>query len=163
MGLDITYYRKATPPTEQQAAALQQFPEDDRHDAAYDLGMHHVYINENFPGRNAGIPPHEFVAAERAGGFCAGSYSGYNRWRNQLAHLVGRQQRSDRPGPFMELTFFSDCEGVIGPVVSAKLAKDFAMYQPFADSHSDEWFRKRYAEWRAAFEAATDGGFVDFH
>ena len=62
MGLDITYYRKATPPTEQQAAALQQFPEDDRHDAAYDLGMHHVYINENFPGRNAGIPPHEFVA-----------------------------------------------------------------------------------------------------
>ena len=163
MGLDITYYRQATSPTEQQAAALQQFRGDDRRDKAAGLGMHCVWINKSFPGREEGIPPHEFVAAECVGGFCAGSYTGYGRWRSQLAELVGRQQRSDSPGPFMELTYFSDCEGVIGPVVSAKLAKDFAMYQPFADSHSDEWFRKKYAEWRVAFETAADGGFVDFH
>jgi hypothetical protein len=66
-------------------------------------------------------------------------------------------------GPFWELIHFSDCEGTIGPEVSAKLAQDFARYQDQADAHPDERFRDLYATWRTAFEMASQGGAVDFH
>jgi len=113
-------------------------------------------------------------------GLHAGSYGGYNRWREQLAELAGypagdyeqygRTYQSHcvpcwngEAGPFSELINFSDCEGVIGASVSAKLAKDFADFQPKADAHEDDRFRMKYAEWRQAFEMASDSGAVDFH
>ena len=58
---------------------------------------------------------------------------------------------------------FSDCEGVIGPKTSAKLAKDFAEFQAQADAHPDDWFRDLYTTWRRAFELASDDGAVGFH
>ncbi len=109
----------------------------------------------------------------------AGSYGGYNRWREQLAELAGwpriphEEDGANRPscaasawnateGPFWELIAFSDCEGTIGAVTAAKLAKDFANHQAKADAHEDERFRAKYKEWRAAFELAADGGVVSF-
>jgi len=116
-------------------------------------------------------------------GFCAGSYGGYNTWREQLAILAGCYEPTLHEsgydtkgrmlysagawaatgGAFWELINFSDCEGVIGPKTSAKLAKDFADFQSKADQHPDEYFRRKYSEWRQAFELASDDGAVSFH
>ena len=68
--------------------------------------------------------------------------------------------------PFVELIDFSDCEGVIGPKVAAKLAKDFADYEfmasAFAAESNDDFFLALYREWRRAFEWAADGGMIYF-
>lgn len=113
-------------------------------------------------------------------GFCAGSYGGYNGWRESLAKMAGypsgkyEQYGKDwdshcvacwegQLGPFSELINFSDCEGAIGAKVAAKLAQDFAEHQQKVDAHPDDRFRRLYGEWRKAFEMAKDNGAVHFH
>lgn len=56
---------------------------------------------------------YETTAETHTHGFRAGSYTGYNRWREDL-------QRQFNPGrdpekPFYELIWFADNEGTIGP------------------------------------------------
>lgn len=98
----------------------------------------------------------------------AGSYSSYNRWREQLLSLVSEHNIDDywkeneffinyeyneyqllirekklnrilengekreiknlKNLPFVELIYFSDCEGYIGPEVCKKLYQDFKKY-----------------------------------
>lgn len=103
--------------------------------------------------------------------FRAGSYSGYNLWRAQLAALIGSSDKviwlDPQPGPFVELINNSDCNGFIGPKTSAKLAADFAQWddaaRDFSARHGDEhWFYSLYTEWRRAFELAANGGVVRF-
>lgn len=112
-------------------------------------------------------------------GFQAGSYSGYNRWRENLclfAHGVDPEtiwfaEDVWEGKPFFELILFSDAQGTIGPETSAKLAKDFAFYelhclsraQEIPDEGEREWFIEKYEDWRAAFELAAQDGFVIFH
>lgn len=110
--------------------------------------------------------------------FRAGVYSGYSAFRESLAKLAGypkavttyrgiTETRHDEGafaasgGPFWELIYFSDCEGVIGPTTSAKLARDFSEHQ--AKAGADEWFFERYRNWKEAFELAAKGGAVRFH
>jgi len=164
MGLDITA-----------ASKLELIP-----DAPVDLDAFHVGSNpDEFADRADGLKPGLYRSHAELN-FRAGSYSGYNAWREQLAELAGYPKRmhfsGHKPpealhaagawettsGPFWELINFSDCEGVIGPKTSVKLAKDFADHQAKADAHPDEWFRDLYAMWRRAFELASDAGAVDF-
>lgn len=157
MGLDISYYR--------QAKYVREYPEDGDYDYPNEIGAH---VNPDFPEQADGLISGIYTA-EDEGGFRAGSYGGYNQWRSQLAGLAGYTDRaafqgSVPPGSaFLPLINFSDCEGVIGPKTSAQLAADFAEYQHAADRHPDDWFRQKYADWRTAFETASDNGFVDFH
>lgn len=176
MGLDIAYYKNLT-----------------RIDCVFDEDGEPIdpttrqpietyfkaYVNPAFPGRN-GIVAHKGVYSyESRGSFCAGNYSAYNTWREELAKLAGfpakkyerfgaQHTRHDagafaaEAGPFWELICFSDCEGVIGSEVSAKIAADFASFQAAADDHGDEWFRRQYADWRTAFETAAQNGAVYF-
>lgn len=134
---------------------------------------------DEFAAQADGLEPGSYDY-ERALDFRAGSYSGYNTWRNQLAELAGypavRHESSYKPseelyaagawkakgGPFWELINFSDCEGVIGATTSTKLAKDFAEFQAKADAHPSDWFRACYADWRKAFELASQEGAVVF-
>lgn len=160
MGLDISAYRQAK---KLDAAQLDENGEPvDYVRIAYGR----VFDNTDFPGRNDGLENGYYSAAEGMV-FRAGSYGGYNRWRDELAQLVGAPGasaylgESGRSGPFAELINFSDCEGTIGPVTSAKLAKDFADFQHVAGETG--YFAESYALWRKAFEMAADGGFVDFH
>jgi hypothetical protein len=138
------------------------------------------HVNPHFPGREAPLEDGAAYLAEEGEGFRAGSYGGYNHWREGLAALAGYPLTerevygttifshdagawSVDSGPFHELINFSDCEGVIGSVVSAKLAKDFADFQDRADSHMDVGWRELYTQWRHAFEMAANGGAVSFH
>lgn len=107
--------------------------------------------------------------------FRAGSYSGYNAWREWLAktiHGVTPQTIWDNPDqyigkPFYELIEFSDCEGTIGPKISAKLAEDFRNYFADIDSLDEtddvDCYKTKYRDWQKAFELAANTGAVCFH
>lgn len=179
MGLDITAYKQLTKIDCVFDAQGEPIHPETREELKYDF---RAYVSTGFPGRAGMIEDRAIYSAVDRHGFRAGSYGGYNQWRDELAKLAGYpakpvdryntgnvQQRHDQgawdadSGPFWELINFSDCEGVIGSEVSAKLAKDFAEHQGAADAHEDEYFRERYKEWRKAFEMASDNGAVDFH
>lgn len=182
MGLDISAYRRVT--------KLDVIFDEDGE--AIDKETHEyvdcdvrVFANPDFPGRAEGVEHRAAYKAQESMGFRADSYSGYNAWRNELAKLAGYPKTpyetygnvrvghdagawAAEKGPFWELINFSDCEGTIGPVVSAKLAKDFSEWDERAkqydqDNALDGYFYKRLQEWRQAFEMASDGGLVDFH
>lgn len=177
MGLDITAYRKVRLMDTELTRK-----DEDYYDFVEENGGFTTYVNEAFPGRADPIlDGRGYETDEEAFGFRAGSYSGYNDWRNQLAELAGYAcVESERPyrgkelrcdesafnadsGPFHELISFSDCEGIIGSVAAKKLAKDFADFQEKADSFGDEYFRRKYADWRKACEMAADDGCIKFH
>jgi hypothetical protein len=177
MGLDITYYKNLTkldclfdrdgdPVHPKTRAPIENFAR--------------IRANSSFPERETPLEDGGIYICEEREGFNAGPYSLYNRWREQLAKLAGypavevdeygtKQMRHDvgawqsEGGPFYELINFSDCEGTIGPVVSAKLAKDFADFQSKADAVESEDWRESYADWRKAFETAAQNGAVHFH
>jgi hypothetical protein len=166
MGLDITAYSKLT--------KVPHAVEDDGEDYLQ------VYANPHFPGRAKGLEDGAYYSFDASMGFRAGSYSGYHNWREQLARMAGYapvpySMFGDDPqlshqagafevesGPFWELICFSDCEGTIGPVVSAKLLQDFRDYDEVAKK-LDENFYAKYSRFTEAFAMAADGGAVDFH
>ena len=141
-----------------------------------------VYDNKDFD-RIDGHPQGFYRSTEETESisFKAGSYGTYNGWRADLAQMamgirpeeVWVDEESFAGRPFVELIHFSDCEGAIGPEISAKLAKDFADYEEkakewskghFADwpDEGEIWIYK-YENWKRAFELAAQGGFVMFH
>lgn len=171
MGLDITAWRRLRPVAEPDY-------DSEYHDTHVD-----VHASSHFPGRTAGLANGWYEGSRCEllgpfGGFRAGSYSGYNSWREWLAKLAGypateSPEAPDKPhsagawaasgGPFWELINFYDNEGEIGPIVSAKLAADFAEWDERAKAASPEgWEYDRYKFWRLAFEWASDGGCVEF-
>lgn len=177
MGLDITAYRRIAKLDAVFDSGGDPIDHKTRELLDYDF---RAYINSDFPGRADDIEDRAVYSAGEWLGFRAGSYGWYNAWRDSLAELagypLGKYEQYGRmwdsycvecwggaQGPFAELINFSDCEGVIGAVISQKLAADFAQFQEKADAHPDERFREKYAEWRKAFEMAADGGAVDFH
>lgn len=172
MGLDIVAYRRLTPaPNAPVSEADDGNPVDyERFTLLHPEVM--AWAEQAFPGRAEGISPGVYSYDEKFG-FHAGSYGGYNEWREELARRAGypvgdgdeRHRHSSGAwaaggGPFWELIHFSDSEGVIGPVVSAKIANDFATFQDAAGKVG--WFAECYAKWRRAFEMAADGGAVYF-
>lgn len=164
MGLDITAY--------QNLQAVRELTHEERDWGGVkddDSLVTLWHFNSDFPDHEEGLPKYTAFTAENEFGFRAGSYSGYNHWRDELAKLAGHE--SDKAAwkngadgkPFYELINFADNEGVIGPKIAAKLAKDFADNQAKADAHEDEYFRERYGYWRKAFEMAAQNGAVEFH
>lgn len=170
MGLDISAYRqlKAAPDAKMEDGC----PVDWQHI----VHLRTDYTEKHFPGRSEGLAPGVYSFAERHD-FRGGSYSGYGMWRDELAKFAGYPQAEESEfgrthsagawaadgGPFWELIHFFDCDGVIGPVVAAKLAKDFAEHQERANSFGDDYWRQKYSAWRVAFEMAADSGAVEFH
>jgi hypothetical protein len=167
MGLGITWYRGCSP-------APDADPDDWENVAR-------ASVVPEFASCADGIEHGGLFTFEKSGGFRAGSYSGYNDWREELAKLAGYPALEDAGGehrkphssaawvgavaedaPFLPLVDFSDCEGTIGPQTSARLAKDFAAHQTKADRIGG-YFAEKYTQWRNAFEQAQHGGFVDFH
>ena len=122
----------------------------------------HLYQPEGVPDRSDGIAGW-YASDGESFRFRAGSYSGYNRWRDWLCKTflgVNANEAWSDPDrfagrPFIELINYSDCEGFFGPVTSAKLAKDFADHAPAPDSGE---YAAIYADWSKAFALAARGG-----
>lgn len=134
-------------------------------DASDDGGKVKFYIEDFFAERANDIVHEGVYRYETTYHFRAGSYKGYNRWRNQLAIMAGFASDDDAfqayGGPFWELIHFSDCQGVIGTEVAKKLANDFAQYEEQAKV-IDDYFYDRYADFKRAFELAANNGAVRF-
>ena len=171
MGLDISYYGRASKVDEDRLAkakAAAKYP-DEVGEWAYDNGWTVPYINPDFLERSDGIESDTVFEAETSEGFRAGSYGGYSDWRERLGALVGITdlnawwEAGSEPGPFSELLHMSDCEGVIGPVTSAKLYADFVEWEDRARTCDHQWWWELYEKWREAFRVASDRGFVEFH
>jgi hypothetical protein len=176
MGLDITAYSKVE-------KVDVEVDEDNR---PLDENVYDNYARAwatGKRGQNDQLEDGKFYSGDEAYGFRAGSYGGYNEWRETLARLAGYPLTPYKgfmgesashaaacwggaSGPFSELIDFPDNEGCIGAVTSAKLAKDFADFDERAkyfDGDEDGWFYKKYLDWKEAFELAADDGMVQFH
>jgi hypothetical protein len=145
-----------------------------------ELAEYYVYINNSFSDQAEGVKE-GYYNSENEFWFRAGSYSSYNYWRRMLSFIVlgiapeniwnNSSQFLDKP--FVELIHFSDCEGVIGSKVSAKLAKDFedhrdlfkAYFEKLEKDEMHEWCVVQYDNWMKAFQlaASTADGVVMFH
>jgi hypothetical protein len=157
MGVDIYAYRQLT-----LAPSVEPYSE------AYEAGKYRaVYVNPDFPARAADLQDGAVYSYAECEDFLSRSYGNYNAWRDELAQMAGYASASDAwsnhsSGPFWELINFSDCEGVIGPAVSAKLARDFAEWDEKAAQFGEDFYHYGYRQLRAAFEMAADGGMVRF-
>ena len=177
MGLDITAYRQLT-----ECDVL--FDDDDEPvDATTREPIENylrVFANPDFPGRAEGLKNRAIYTYADAASVLEMGYGRYNRWREQLAKLAGYPLTEYQPsygpresmhaaacwqgatGPFSELINFSDCEGDIGPVVAAKLTKDFAQFDSAANALGDDFY-SAYAELKGGVDMAADGGALHFH
>lgn len=172
MGLDITAYGRL----EKLDIAYDHNTEEP---ALREGKQFYFYPHDEFPKQMEGVTGvYELSGWGNSFHFRAGSYSGYNRWREHLAVMVGIDQdalwedRIEQIGPFVEIINFTDCDGTIGPATSAKLFKDFAEWLDRAEAHaksftddsdSQDWWISRYRNFMSAFALASDGGAVKFH
>lgn len=112
--------------------------------------------------------------------FRAGSYSGYNEFRNILAKSLGWDSAEacwrDDPlsKPLGKLINFGDNEGFFGPTSSAELAEQMrahgesfvAYVATLPDDFSPEYrdyLKSRYTLFEKAFTLAANSGAVKFH
>jgi hypothetical protein len=173
MGLDIVAYRNAV-----KIEAV--FDKDDEwtpldpisHQPMEDELVFIAAVDERAATHALPLTHRGVYRASEEHSFRAGSYSGYNWWRNELARMAGYPGRDNRgetsycldcwegkTGPFSELINFSDCEGTIGSEYSTKLARDFAEFDAKALAMGEEFYES-YQDWRKAFELAADNGAV---
>lgn len=137
------------------------------------------HSNCNFPDSATDIDFTKVYRASESMGFRAGSYGGYNQWREELAKLGGwpeiEIEKFGAPfkscaasawnatsGLFLELINFSDFEGTLGTAVSKKLLEDFRANEEKAKAIGG-YFYGKYQEWTKAFEMAADNGAIYFH
>lgn len=156
MGLDITAYSNL------KKEKLRKVIDDDE---AYDLDWIRFYThNDKDCYQHIDIDDSYFYSYDDTEHMRAGSYGGYNSWRNTLRQLASTLPiDSDGYYPFYELINYSDCEGVIGTMCSTKLAKDFNDYEEQACLHFDQYSLTKYYEWKKMFELASNNGAVQFH
>lgn len=186
MGLDITYYSRLVAVTNPVIDVHYTEERDENHiwrfpaEGYWIGGASMAWSESQWSGRGADLDPDAVYAITgEVGDFRAGSYGGYNQWRDWLAQFASYESakavfRGDvTAGPFYELICFADNEGVIGPLVSAKLAKDFRnllapVWREARDrlgegSDNYRYFIEKYRLWSTAFHAAAQGGAVEFH
>jgi hypothetical protein len=159
MGLDCTAYSDITrvPDKEHDADGV---PIDDRVQAD---------VHPHFTEQALGLINGAVYSYADAMGFRAGSYGSYNQWRRELAGIAGYTPEALWEGqvpddvPFASLVNFSDCEGVIGPVVSKRLLTEFETFDSIASEQMSSYDYEKYKTWTKAFRMAANNGFVDFH
>jgi hypothetical protein len=140
MGLDISYFSQLAPAPDVEDGPVER----DKYVRFFQSELD--WTEMNWPGHSDGIKAGVYSFAE-SGDFKAGSYSYYTWWRDQLARFAlgkpaVRVWTENPSGPFIELIHFADNEGVIGPKMAAKLAKDFADYEDRAIAYAAKGARR---------------------
>jgi hypothetical protein len=122
MGLDCTAFRQL-----KKAAPGEGIGEVDGDDVYAADGFAQLWLNDDFPGRADEFEHKAIYKPTEEFRWRAGSYTGYNHWRSQLAELAGfpadmyfRESPNDYAAlPFFELVWFADNEGTLGTAVCA--------------------------------------------
>lgn len=155
---------------------------------APDFSWTEAYANPEFPGRADSLPAKFLYRSDETEHTVHVGYSIHSYWRDWLAKTAGYPAAEPdgiddsytrmfphttaawrgHVGPFYELLNFSDCEGVIGPDTSAKLAVEFAEWEERIMATPNDVaprfdFHKLYRGWKRSFEIAAGKGFVHFH
>lgn len=173
MGLDVIAYRKL-----QAVDALFDAKSKpiDRQTGKPITHYFQVNINPDFPKQADDLTDNSVWHYRDSFSF-QNAYGYFNQWREELAKLAGyplaQHEELDglamrhaaacwngTTGPFSELIYFSDCQGVIGSVTSAKLVRDFIDFDEQAEANGDDFY-DAYLNWQTAFEMAADGGAVE--
>jgi len=172
MGLDVFAYKR-----------LQPMPEtDNRREWFMQVRNHQGHVTfskddiedteKDFPGRASGLVPGTYSWS--SGHSFKVTYGGFDDWRSRLAQFAGGTSEKVWSGqhpsgmPFVELIKFYNNQGVIGPVVSAKLAADFVdnsrKYRNWLRSDGDQDFDDLsiYMDLTIAFLLAGDEGAIQF-
>lgn len=165
MGLDITAYSQA------EFVHDRKPQTDTQWDSLYEESLIWVQNWGAFDIAFEGLREGVYQVNGESHGFRAGSYSGYNVWREQLSKailgveptVIWNNLEKFKGAPFVELINFSDCEGYIGPVASTKLLTDFKQHWTDFSAMADQYSAEKYNDWLRAFELASDNGFVEFH
>lgn len=163
MGLNVTAYGKLKKIEQEEDIQFGSFglPVNER--------IKSFFVNPDYPYHISGInPDFYYLCKGEMFSFRAGSYAGFNEWKNQLAQLAGFKNRQDywnkKPiAAFSELINFSDSDGSIAYIVASKLAKDFQEYDTLAKASNIPFFYEAYRNWKRACEIATKDGIISFH
>jgi hypothetical protein len=161
MGLDV--YARGRP------EFVRAFRDEDDDDG-YSEGLDWLYPNDFFPTRACGLVDGWYRHGPLGEGrkHVGTSYSGHNRFREALCRAVyecepeklwtdiGEGLRPEE-GPFIELINFSDCEGVLGPEVCAKLLADFEAHAERVRPLMGEW-AGHYDRWTEMLRTAVAAG-----
>jgi hypothetical protein len=139
-----------------------------------DLTYIQLYINSDFPKHGEGIDSGGVYGFESTIGFSMG-YGYLYRWREQLGKMIGYPAKpTDHgdsymegayqagAGPFYELIWFTDNNGVINTAFCQKLLKDFEEWNERAKALGDEKFYSGYECFLAVFQKAADNGVVNY-
>ena len=102
-------------------------------------------------------------------GFRAGSYSGYNRFRNELC-LVSNNISAEKLWnsenenlKFYWFVNFTDCDGYIGTSYCKILYDEFYKYEKGIKLILDKYYHQTYDNFKEAFRLGANNGLVDFH
>jgi hypothetical protein len=157
MGLDIRAYGRCMP-------IEVTFDEEGE---VVETNVVNPYVNPDFPGQAEGISSDAWYRYRDHMSFDAGSYPSYGAWRRELARVGGYEAEDAwegrvTTGPFVELVFFADNEGVLGPLTSAKLARDFSDNKARARGLLEPEDMRLYHKWLEALTMAADGGLINF-
>lgn len=163
MGLDIIAYKGL-----KKSERLSKLSSDRKEYIDIDCLIMSPYleeVEEAFPGRAEPLKYNgDVYICDGCEDIDIGSYGTYGWFRQALETF------SKDNDYFNELIDFSDCEGVIGSVVSEKLYKDFSsnaesfgqwVCQNYSTLESGLLLRMYY-KFKSAFEIAKDGGAVEF-
>jgi len=158
MGLDINVYRRLRKVDKPEVDEDGYPVEDDKY---WRPGESMKWSESIWKGKGSPLEWDSFYTYDERFDFRAGSYSGYNLWRNLLDKFKGDIA-------FQELIDFADNEGVIGSVLSNKLRDDFYKYTDEAVTYAKtlgdygDYFIENYNDFKKAFEMASDDGAVEF-
>lgn len=174
MGLDISVYKEIDFESFQSRSGKSEEELDELYD-----NMLYLYNSYNPYNQSDNIREGFYNYEKREFNFRAGSYSGYNMFREILCEsfyelkpeVIWGNITKYKDGDFIELINFSDCEGFIGPKTSKKLFNDFVKnedkFNSFLDTKINEnttkdYYKEKYQEWKKAFEIASEDGVVRF-
>jgi hypothetical protein len=128
-----------------------------------------AYAYDAFPASLRGIPElvrrdglleggcFETTSTTETHRFRAGSYGGYNVWRDALADRFNPEPSANLP--FYELIWFADNEGTISADAAKDLHQDFQKFAHWLELKRDPV----YADFMHACELASHSGLIRFH
>lgn len=170
MGLDCTAYKNIRQMSKEEVTYDEYEDENGQVVDRYPNNGISFYVNPGFSEVAKEIQPQAIYDFEEKFSWRAGSYSGYNSWRNWLAKLAGWKNDEDawnngkNGQPFYELINFSDCEGTIGTQTCQKLLQDFISFEEKAKQMSqDSYYFNLYVTWKEAMIIASENGAISFH
>lgn len=174
MGLDISIYKEVDFESFQSRIGKNEEELDELYD-----NMLYLCNSYNPYNQSDDIREGFYNYEKREFDFRAGSYSGYNTFREILCEsfyglkpeVIWGNITKYKDSDFVELINFSDCEGFIGPKTSKKLFNDFIKNEDkfinfldtkFNENINKDYYKEKYQEWKKAFEIASEDGVVRF-